>query len=86
MESNNPRPWFTDAERATGRLPVGDSAGALNAFEQSARSNGGLALAMLSPADAAYDPVRHTVRFAALMRQAGLDLETFNALRSKQPR
>ena len=86
MESNNPRPWFTDAERATVRLAIGDTAGALNALEQSVRSSGGLALAMLSPADAAYDPVRHTVRFAALMRQAGLDLQTFNALRSKQPR
>jgi hypothetical protein len=41
---------------------------------------------MLSPADAAYDPVRHTARFAKLMAQAGLSLETANALRAKRPR
>ena len=86
MESSNPRPWFTDAQRAGVRLAIGDSAGALNALEQSARTSGGLWEAMLSPADAAYDPVRHTARFAALMRQAGLDVEAFNALRAKQPR
>ena len=86
MESNNPRPWFTEAERALVRLAIGDSAGALNAFEQSARSNGGLGFGIISPADAAFDPVRHTARFAALMRQAGLDMQTFNALRSKQAR
>ena len=86
MESNNPRPWFTDAQRATVRLAIGDSAGALNALEQSARSSGGLWEVIISPAAPAYDPVRHTARFAALMRQAGLDVRTFNALRSKQPR
>jgi tetratricopeptide (TPR) repeat protein len=86
MESNNPRPWFTDAQRATVRLAIGDSAGALDALEQSARSSGGLWEVIISPAAAAYDPVRHTARFAALMRQAGLDVRTFNALRSKQPR
>jgi serine/threonine-protein kinase len=86
MESSNPRPWFTDAERASVRLAIGDSAGALNALEQSARSSGGLWEGMISPADAAYDPVRHTARFAALLRQAGLDVQTFNALRSKRPR
>jgi hypothetical protein len=86
MESSNPRPWFTDAERASVRLAIGDSAGTLNALEQSARSSGGLWEGMISPADAAYDPVRHTARFAALMRQAGLDVQTFNALRSKRSR
>jgi len=86
MESNNPRPWFTDAQRALVRLAVGDTAGALDAFEQSARSSRGLGLIIISPADAAFDPVRHTARFAALMRQVGLDVRTFNALRAKQPR
>ncbi len=85
MESLNPRPWFTEAQRATVRLAIGDSAGALDALEQSARSSGGLGFVMISPADAAYDPVRHTARFAALMRQVGLDLQTFNALRAKRP-
>ena len=86
MESNNPRPWFTDAQRATVRLAIGDSAGALTALEQSARSSGGLWEVLMSPAGPAFDPVRHTARFAALMRQAGLDVQTFNALRAKQPR
>jgi serine/threonine-protein kinase len=86
MESSKPRPWFTDAERATVRLAIGDSAGARNSLEQSARSSGGLWAGMLSPADAAYDPVRHTARFAKLMAQAGLNLETANALRTKRPR
>jgi len=86
MESNNPRPWFTDAQRATVRLAIGDSAGALDAFEQSARSSGGLGFVIISPAEAAFDPVRHSARFAALLRQAGLDVRTFNALRAKQPR
>jgi len=86
MESNNPRPWFTDAQRATVRLAIGDTTGALNALEQSVRSSGSLWEILISPAAPAYDPVRHTARFAALMRRAGLDLRTFNALRSKQPR
>jgi hypothetical protein len=41
---------------------------------------------MISPAAPAYDPVRQMARFAVLLRQAGLDVQTFNALRSKQPR
>lgn len=86
MESNNPRPWFTDAQRATVRLAIGDSAGALTALEQSARSSGGLWEILISPAAPAYDPVRQMARFAVLLRQAGLDVQTFNALRSKQPR
>ena len=86
MESANPRPWFTDAQRASIRLAVGDTAGALNALEQSARSSGGMWSTLIPVADPAYDPVRHTTRFAALMRQAGLDVQTFNALRAKQPR
>jgi len=85
VASSNPRPWFADAQRASVRLAIGDTAGVLTALEQSARSSGCLWETMISPADPAYDSVRHSARFAALLRQAGLDVETFNALRSNQP-
>jgi eukaryotic-like serine/threonine-protein kinase len=74
MESTTPRPWSTDVQRATVKLALGDSAGALSALERSARTTGPLWVWLMSPRDPAYDLVRHSERFAALARQAGLDV------------
>jgi hypothetical protein len=85
MESNTPRPWFTDAQRASIKLATGDTAGALNGLDQWARSRSST-MWIIPPLDPAYDAIRHTARFAALLRQTGLDVQTLTAPRSKRPR
>jgi hypothetical protein len=81
MESTNPRPWFTDVQRASVMLAIGDSARALSALERSARTTGPLWVWLMSPRDPAYDLVRQSRRFAALVRQAGLDVAWVTARR-----
>jgi serine/threonine-protein kinase len=81
MESTRPRPWSTDVQRASVRLAIGDSARALSALEQSARTTGPAWVWVISPRDPAYDLVRHSARFAALVRQAGLDVAWVTARR-----
>jgi eukaryotic-like serine/threonine-protein kinase len=74
VESATPRPWFADVQRASVRLAIGDSAGALRALERSAETTGSLWVWVISPRDPAYDLVRQSPRFKALVRQAGLDV------------
>jgi hypothetical protein len=81
MESTNPRPWFTDVQRASVMLAIGDSARALSALEQSARTSGPMWVALIPLRDPAYDLVRKSRRFAALVRQAGLDVARVTAPR-----
>jgi hypothetical protein len=82
MESNNPRPWFTDVARASVMLAIGDSASALSALEQSAHTSGAMWSVFIPLGDPAFDLVRRSPRFAALVRQAGLDVRSFPAVRA----
>jgi serine/threonine-protein kinase len=77
MESQMPRPWYVDAATATVQLAVGDSAGALTSLERSARSSGPVWLEYFLLSDPAYDLVRRSPRFIALVRQANLDPSKF---------
>jgi tetratricopeptide (TPR) repeat protein len=74
MDSNTPRPWFTEVARASVRLAIGDSAGALSALEKSARETGSLWINFISLTDPAFDLVRRSPRFAALLRQADVNV------------
>lgn len=74
IESMTPRWWSTDVQRAGVLLAIGDSADALTALEQSARTFGPMWIAVISPRDPAFDLVRPSRRFAALVREAGLDV------------
>jgi serine/threonine-protein kinase len=73
MEQTSPRPWFVDVEKASVLLARGDSSGALNALERSERNSGPMWVFFIPLADPAYDVVRETPRFAALLRRANID-------------
>jgi TolB-like protein/tetratricopeptide (TPR) repeat protein len=74
MEARNPRPWFVDVSKASIALATGDTAAALSALERSARASAAAWVYFIPLGDPAYDPVRHSPRFAALLRQANVDL------------
>jgi tetratricopeptide (TPR) repeat protein/tRNA A-37 threonylcarbamoyl transferase component Bud32 len=74
MDAAQRRPWFRHVARATIALAARDTAGALGALERSSRETGAMWTLYLPVRDIAYDPVRATSRFAALARQAGLDV------------
>ena len=81
IESNRPRPWSAEVQRASVMLAIGDSASALAALEQSDRATGSLWVWVISPRDPAFDLVRQSPRFTALVRRAGLDVAWVTAPR-----
>ena len=81
MEFVIPRPWSAAVQRATVMLAIGDTARALAALEQSADSTGPMWITVISPLDPAYDPVRQSNRFAALVSRAGLNVASVTARR-----
>jgi len=81
MESATPRPWFADPVEAGLALALGDSATALSALERSQRTAGPVWAEYMGIFDHAYDLVRQSPRFTALVRQANLDLGRFDSVR-----
>ena len=77
MESRAPRPWYVDAATAMVQLAVGDSASALTSLERSARNSGPTWAEYFLVSDPAYDLVRQSQRFIALVRRANLDPSMF---------
>ncbi|HEX6573711.1 MAG TPA: protein kinase [Gemmatimonadaceae bacterium] len=76
MERRNPQPWFIHVSKASVLLAEGDSAAALTALERSARDSGTLWVFFIPLADPAFDQIRDSRRFAALLRSANLSTIT----------
>jgi len=68
MESATPRPWFADPATAGLALALGDSAAALSALERSQRTSGPIWAEYMGVFSPAYDLVRQSPRFIALVR------------------
>jgi serine/threonine-protein kinase len=78
MEAHQPRLWFAEEARASVYLAIGDTARALATYDQAGR----VSKSYLNLADPAYDPIRGSARFAALVRRSGLDPAALAALRA----
>jgi serine/threonine-protein kinase len=79
MEARQPRPWFADAERAGVMLAIGDTARALDVLEQSTERSLGAWTVFLPLNSPAFDEVRRSPRFAALLKKARMDERIFLA-------
>jgi TolB-like protein/Flp pilus assembly protein TadD len=73
IDATTPRPWFARVAGAMVRLATGDSAAALDALERSARESGPMWAQYIPLSDPAFDLVRGSPRFVALLRQAHLE-------------
>ena len=74
-EALTPRPWYADVTHAYLALATGDTAAALGALENSARRSGPMWVFPLLPCLSAFDPIRRSARFAALLRRANLNVD-----------
>jgi len=73
MELRRPRPWYIDVSKASVLLAIGDSANALTALERSVNESGPMWVFFIPLGDPAYDLVRASPRFAALLRLSNID-------------
>jgi serine/threonine-protein kinase len=76
MEAHQPRLWFAGEARASVYLAIGDTARALATYDQAGR----VSKSYLTLSDPAYDPIRGSARFTALVRRSGLDPAALAAL------
>ena len=81
MEARVPRPWFAEVAKATVLLATGDSTGALNALERSERDSGSLWVFYIPLGDPAFDLVRKSARFAAVLRRENVHPRVFTTPR-----
>ena len=78
IESLNARPWFSEAARACVMLARSDTAAALLALEQSSARVGSFwADYYPSLSDPAFDGIRGSARFAALLRKSAMPVALF---------
>jgi serine/threonine protein kinase/tetratricopeptide (TPR) repeat protein len=85
MELRSPRPWFIDVSRASVFLAMGDTGNALTALERSADTSGPLWVFYMSLSDPAFDPIRRSSRFAALLRRANISSDEIEHARRAPP-
>jgi tetratricopeptide (TPR) repeat protein len=78
MEAHHPPLWFAGEARASVFLGIGDTARALAAYDQV----GKVSKSYMNLADPAFDPIRGSARFTALLRRSGLDPAALAALRA----
>jgi hypothetical protein len=81
MEARKPRPWFVEVSKASISLATADTASALSALESSARGSAAAWVYFIPLGDPTYDPVRHSPRFADLLRQANVDARVMTSPR-----
>ncbi len=84
MEANDPRPWFTDVARSSVFMALGDTAHALDALETSAAA-GTKWVEYITLRDPAFDPIRASPRFAALLARADVDAAAIIQQRRSAP-
>ncbi len=73
-------------ERVGIALALDDTATVLSGLERVAASAGAAWIQPFSVRDPVYDPVRRSPRFAALLRQANLDVASLTASRAERAR
>ncbi len=84
MEANDPRPWFTDVARATVFMALGDTTRALDALEISA-AGGTMWVEYLVLLDPAFDKIRASPRFAALLARSDVNVAAITRQRRPVP-
>ncbi|HKW12207.1 MAG TPA: hypothetical protein VJO33_17605 [Gemmatimonadaceae bacterium] len=84
--ATSPRPWFALVAHATVRLATGDSAAALDALERSALESGPMWASYIPLRDSAYNLVRGSPRFVALLRQFHLEGMAVASTRQRRTR
>ena len=73
-EARIPHPWFAHVAKATVSLAAGDSSSALTELERSSDDTGAMWVFYIPLGDPAFDLVRTSDRFAALVRKSKVDL------------
>jgi hypothetical protein len=85
LEAAAPGTWLVPTALLYAYLGLGDTARALTALEAAARAEE-ITPAWLPLADPAFDPLRRSPRFAAVVRRFGLDERTLTSPTGGRPR